>query len=108
MLVGRDLGKRDAVRNAPGRRGGLSGPDYLRVQFDGALICLEADEDWGFGLKTIGQLETRAPFAEVPGPTHPRLDPQARLGPMQERKVNGIPLVASGVGPGGRSAASLL
>lgn len=108
MLIGRDFGKRHAVRNAPRRRDGLSRPDHPRVQLDGALIRLETDEDWGLGSKTVGQLETRAPFAEVPGPTHPSVDPRARLGPMQERKVNGIPQVASGVGPWDRAADWLL
>ncbi len=108
MLIGRDLGKRDAVRNASRRRGGLPRPDHQRVQLDGALIRLETDEDWCLGSKTVGQLETRPPFAEVPGPTHPSLDPRTVLGPMQEWKVNGIPQVAPGVGPWGRAADSLL
>lgn len=77
MLIGRDLGKHDAVRNAPRRRGGLSRPDHLRVQLYGALICLETDEDWRLGSKPVGQLETRAPFAKVPGPPHPSPDPRA-------------------------------
>ena len=107
-LIGSNLGKCDAVRDAPRRRGQFPGPDHPRLQLDGAFIRLEADADWRLGLKAVGQLETRAPFAEVPSPTHPCLDRRARLGPMQEREVNGIAEMASRIRPTGQVAYWLL
>ena len=101
-LIGGNLDEHNAVRDAPRRRVRFPGPDHPRLHLDGALFRLKAEADRILGLKAVGQLETRTRFAEIPGPTHSRADRRARLGPMHQREVNGVPEVASGVRTAGQ------